>query len=303
MSLVTGWSLGGRGIRMKYAIRLVLCVVCFACLTAVNMRAGQAATWQWVHSTDRYSEYIDASALPKNPVKNEMVIAWTKVVDSWTGIIYEYKLVFNFQEKSLYKRAEAVINKDNRPLKYWEHEGWGKHDGWENIWTICDDPISDFYWYVRDYVNKTNDFAEMRDYKNRLVYLGNGFDNNGKNKDVYIDIETLNPNNDVSNIEYTLYTIYKNDNHVEVIRFMTSSNGTLYPPLYKTRTSNGEYKVLASNCHYRTPYRGSLDDIVDRALRRYYKLRKDTMDVSLAERKADFIKCYQQEYVENGESY
>lgn len=297
MSLVTGWSLGGRGIRMKYAIRLVLCVVCFACLTAVNLRAGQAATWQWVHSTDRYSEYIDASALPQNPVKNEMVIAWTKVVDSQTGISYEYQFKFDLSKKTMYRLMTAWLGKDNRPIKVEKYgrsiDSWNHNDEADE-WLVRSDIYSDFYWYVRDYVLHTNDFDKVRDTNNRLVYLGNGVRSDGTIDKEYADVGTIVINE--SALSYTQYTNNNKSGEWYIIRknLNFSQGNTDYASFMYIKKAGGSYKRIEIPKERGDFYPGSYEEVAFRIMKKYAEMQRKIPVSTLDERKDCLKLCFYQ---------
>ena len=129
-----------------------------------NLNYTQAANWKWIYSNSRYSEYIDADMLPANQTKNQSVIIWTKIIDSYDGSQRKTKLKIDLENKTMYKRVEIETAKDGRCLYKHDYEedihvfNNNFIDNEENEWPVNCDHLSVFYTYVRDYVNQTNIF-------------------------------------------------------------------------------------------------------------------------------------------------
>lgn len=259
------------------------------------------AEWTWVHSTDRYSEYIDVGSMSNEYIhdgrqstfddyinnKHKRYIAWTKTVDSWTGTAHKVLYSFDFAQNCMYIRHEVYIDKNGMSSgeKNYLHRFYG--DLLANEYLVCDDTASDFFWYVRDAVNHKNEFEKWRNTKNRLVYFGTATDKQGSNYEIYVDAATMKI--DEYTVTYTEYEYHLDKDLIKAYRKIASpyDEKMSFSLFQYTRTYNGRYNIKRYDyVESHRAYPGSVDEMELAIMKNFKKFLNEYSVKDIESRKA-----------------
>lgn len=161
-------------------MKKLMFLLCFMLMSTT----GYAANWQWVSSTDRFSYYVDADALPTRGAGKTDTQIWTKYVDTKTGAIYYNQLQMDFQTKEMHRMASYGVDSEGKPLGQKSYSPYQPY-------LVRTDSLSRFYFYMRDYLKATRDLDVAMDRKKRYVLIGTGKNKNGQIHVYWLDTETV----------------------------------------------------------------------------------------------------------------